>query len=102
MAETLPSSNCLVELETLSRKRKRSKHSLDVWMILRLAETAAEFEVALDFAMEHDLVPQEMGGQVRDTREGQSSSEVWVSPIDGSEMVWIPSGPFFVGEKKRA
>ncbi len=101
MADAHPATDYFTELEALSRKRKRAKNSLDPWQILLRAETAADFDVGLDFAMEHGLVPLEMGSQVRDADVGQPASEMWVNAKDGLEMVWIPSGPFFVGEKKQ-
>src|SRR5262249_46173214 len=56
-----------------------------------------DFPVVLDFAQENDLIA------TLDERAGKRGTRVqsWVNPVDGSEMVWIPPGPFLVTRQRR-
>jgi len=60
-----------------------------------------EFDVGLDLAMERALIPTEFGGLVRGHCEGMDRAPSWVNPIDGSEMVGIPTDPCDYGKRKQ-
>ena len=57
--------------------------------------------VLADFAMEHGLVGHFDDPPPRERLGDERRQRVWVNPVDGSEMIWIPEGPFFVGPKDK-
>lgn len=67
------------------------------WSILLRAATAEDYHVGLDFALEHDLLP--MSAAVRSDLRGPVQNIYRVNESDGSQMVWIPPGPFVVGDE---
>lgn len=69
--------------------------------ILARAPDRDAFEVALDLALERGLVPMEFGALIRGRWESDDPAPSWVNPVDGSEMIWIAPGPFYVGEARR-
>jgi formylglycine-generating enzyme required for sulfatase activity len=71
------------------------------WRILTAIESAHEFSVSLDFAVERGFVDAEFAPQLLGLPEAKAPSRYWVNPIDGSEMVWIPPGPFLIGDEQR-
>src|SRR5207237_4078191 len=71
--------------ETDAAKKKR-----DAWLLITAAAGLRDFGVLHDFALEHELI-----------RSCEDGDKVWVNPIDGSQMVWIPGGSFFVGGDRR-
>jgi serine/threonine-protein kinase len=61
----------------------------------------ADWGSVVDYAVENDLVQPCVIGPTR--RREPLSPAAWVNPVDGSEMIWIPPGPFLVGaESTRA
>jgi serine/threonine-protein kinase len=91
---TPPSAELVSGLRGLLAEGDRKRRGLAAWRLVLQAAGNADFPVVLDFALENDLIVscEEAGRPARYT--------TWRNPIDGSEMVWIPPGPFFVGEKK--
>lgn len=87
------SSARLAELDGLRARKDPEKRAARAWEIIVHAAGVGDFPVLFDFALEHGLI--------RSCEEGPSSRiATWVNPLDGSEMVWIPAGPFFVGPQK--
>lgn len=73
-----------------------------VWRAMVDLNKADVFAAAVDFAIEHQLLPTEFAAQWRGEAT-QASQQYWIHPIDGSQMVWIPGGNFFAGsDRKRA
>jgi serine/threonine-protein kinase len=91
-----PSAALLAELEELRRQRDKERRCLRAWQIVLEARPKSDFAVILDFALEHGLVLA-LSAEPRKRRGERLASLAWVNPIDGSEMVWIPPGPFVVG-----
>jgi formylglycine-generating enzyme required for sulfatase activity len=93
-----PSAVLFAQLKGLLSESDAKKRGLRAWDLLTHAADQADFGGVLDFALEHGLV------LAAEAEAAQASpSTLWVNPIDGSEMVWIPPGSFSVGsEKKRA
>ncbi len=90
----------LAELERLHYEADTTERANTAWRALVGAAANRNFTPLVDFALEHGLVlpadadpSQRIDGQ----RVGNRS---WINPLDGSEMVWIPPGSFFVGEDK--
>jgi serine/threonine-protein kinase len=93
-----PSADLLTELEGLRHQPEGDKRALRAWQIVARASGNSDGAVVADFALEHGLVlPCEEEG----ARPGEARNLVWKNPLDGSEMVWIPPGPFVVGPKKK-
>lgn len=90
----------LAELEQLRAEENDSKRALRAWGIIIRGTPLADFSVLLDFAMENGLVRGLERGNAAATPAEQTKASTWINPTDGSEMIWIPPGPFFVKEKK--
>jgi serine/threonine-protein kinase len=90
-----PSAALLAELQRLQHEPDNGKRSQSAWRILFRASANSDFPVVRDFALEAGLV----AGCDPDTGR-EAKTFTWTNPIDGSEMVWIPPGPFVVGPKK--
>jgi len=88
-----PSAQTLTELQALIGGRDRKKKLSRAWTLLRDASVNSDFGIVVDYALENNLVaPCEL-------KKGSQTTS-WTNPIDGSEMIWIPPGPFFVGKDK--
>jgi serine/threonine-protein kinase len=90
-----PSARSLAELQRLQHEPDKDSRAREVWRVLFNASPNSDFPVVRDFALEAGLVT----GCDPDTGR-EAKNLTWVNPIDGSEMVWIPPGPFAVGPKK--
>jgi serine/threonine-protein kinase len=99
--DDLPSADVLGELRGLVSKRDKKARARRAWEIVTGAYGNSDFAVVLDFALENELVlPCDTDRS--DKKAGpQGQISTWVNPLDGSEMVWIPPGPFYVGEERR-
>jgi formylglycine-generating enzyme required for sulfatase activity len=71
------------------------------WDLIARAPDRDAFEVALDLALERGLIPMDFGALIRGRWESDDSAPSWINPVDGSEMIWIAPGPFYVGEERR-
>jgi formylglycine-generating enzyme required for sulfatase activity len=88
--EPSPSGKWLAELEALRHLEDEQQRSPRVWQIVVEASAHEDFSVLLDYSLEHGLV-----------LPCDAATKTWTNPIDRSEMVWIPPGPFVVGEDER-
>jgi serine/threonine-protein kinase len=99
-ADEYPSAEALAALEELARHPlPPARQGFEAWKVLARVMGNDDFPVVLDFALENDLIA------TLDERAGKRGGRVqsWINPIDGSEMVWIPPGPFLVTrERERA
>ncbi len=93
-----PSDEALAALKKLSRSGGAGR-ALAAWRAVVAASADPDFPVVLDFALEHGLVVSLDAAPGK--RRGPAPSVSWVNPIDGSEMVWIPPGPFVVGRDQQ-
>jgi serine/threonine-protein kinase len=94
-----PSAQLLEELKALAGQPAGKERSRRAWEIVVHSAAAEDFFVLHDFALENGLVLSCDPGPR--ARRGQAPPpKTWVNPIDGSEMVWIPPGPFVVGTDK--
>lgn len=80
------------QLEEAVAQRGAPEGSAQAWRLLTRARSEADFPVMLDFALERELVE-----PMSDARPGQRIDAGWTNPIDGSEMIWIPPGPSYLG-----
>lgn len=95
-----PSAEQFAELDKLRHQPPSKERSGRAWQLINRAYGNNDLPVVLDFALEHGLVHSCEDAWQR-TRRGKAPCYfVWTNPVDGSEMIWIPAGPFFVGPKK--
>ncbi|QJX00436.1 formylglycine-generating enzyme family protein [Frigoriglobus tundricola] len=86
-----PSAKVIVALEALTKQPADSARAAAAWRLVTGAAANPDFHAVLDYAREHDLVlPCEQ-------TDAAAANLTWTNPIDGSEMVWIPPGPFVYG-----
>lgn len=64
------------------------------WQLLASTESDADFDVALDCALENELVPMEVGAAIRGRASQPPAAHSYINPTDGTQLVWIPPGPF--------
>lgn len=88
-----PSARALHELETLLHQPPSGERTKQVWRLVAGSAANTDFHAVLDFAMEHDLV------RGCEPSGPNTVNAPWMSPIDRSEMIWIPPGPFIYGTK---
>ncbi len=96
----LSSEALFAELEQVIEAAGKEQ-SARAWQTLCRAESNEDFDVALDFALEHELLPMSLANPVRGQIELAECNVSWVNPVEGSEMVWIPPGRFLVGPSKK-
>lgn len=92
---SLSSEELFAELEQVA-KAEADQRSSKAWQTLNRAGAGEDFDVALDFALERELIAMDLANLVRGRVERGDENVSWFNPVDGSEMVWIPAGPFFV------
>lgn len=97
-----PSAELLLELDRLRLSPRGKERSLRAWRLIGRAYGNRDLPLVLDFALEHGLVSSCEDAWQSARRGGEAQHHTWVSPVDGSEMVWIPGGPFAVGSGRRA
>jgi serine/threonine-protein kinase len=99
-ADPYPSATVLNALMELKGKRmNREQRIIEAWRLVVQAAGNSDFPVVADFALENDLI---VALETTDARKkGAPQIPTWKNPIDGSEMVWIPPGPFVVGPKNQ-
>jgi serine/threonine-protein kinase len=89
-----PSADVLADLMALSDVLDAAARQKRAWQLIHQAEGNDDFPVVIDYALDRGLIV------AADRATAGASAITWVSPIDGSEMVWIPPGPFRAGTKK--
>jgi serine/threonine-protein kinase len=94
-------ADLLAALEALDEPDPPSRFTA-AWGLVFRAPDRDSFEVALDLALERGLVPMEFAALVRGRWESDEPAPSWVAPVDGSEMIWVAPGPFYVGEERRS
>jgi formylglycine-generating enzyme required for sulfatase activity len=98
--DTQDSSELFAALSRLSQADPGQERSVKVWQVFGRAYGHRDAPVLSDFALEHGLVTECEEGPSDGLGEERRQS-VWVNPVDGSEMVWIPAGSFFIGPKQK-
>jgi serine/threonine-protein kinase len=99
--QTEPSAGTLiVQLEGVRRIREAKERGLQAWKVLTQSYGIPDAYTVVDYAIEHELVQPCVSADTS-KHGGQAPADTisWVNPLDGSEMIWIPPGPFLVGAK---
>ncbi len=90
-AARFPSAKVIVALDALTKTKADTARAAEAWRLVTGAAANPDFHAVLDFARDHELVlPCEQ-------TDPTAPNLTWSNPIDGSEMVWIPSGTFIYG-----
>jgi serine/threonine-protein kinase len=89
-------SEILADLATLRHDPDQAKRVRRAWQLVTAAYGDPEAYAAFDFALENGLVR-----SCSELSASPHEAGVWLNPIDGSQMVYIPAGPFCVGPKKQ-
>jgi formylglycine-generating enzyme required for sulfatase activity len=96
--DDFPSAAVLAELQKAMRSRGAARRKARCWRLVMEAAGNSDFGVVHDFALEQGLIA---APEVpKRGQQGPHAGASWVNPCDGSEMIWIPEGPFLVGRKK--
>jgi serine/threonine-protein kinase len=93
----------LPELEQVRREKDAGQRNLAAWRLVTSAYGRKDWYAVVDYAMENGLVEPLVSSAAGDGkgRRALAAPQTWTNPIDGSEMIYIPPGPFYVGAKKR-
>jgi serine/threonine-protein kinase len=84
------SAETMAALDKLRYEKDGATKRRDAWLLVTGAAALRDFGVLHDFALEHGLI-----------RSCEDGEKVWTNPVDGSEMVWIPGGSFYLGGDRR-
>jgi len=82
----------IVELDKVRREKDAAKRSEAAWRVVTRAYRLKDWQAVVDYAVENSLV---------EPLVSVTAPLMWTNPIDGSEMVFIPAGPFYVGPKNQ-
>jgi serine/threonine-protein kinase len=82
----------LLELEKVRRHKDGAERALLAWRIVTRAYGLRDWYAVVDYAVENGLV---------EPLAAATAPVTWTNPIDDSEMVFIPPGPFSVGPKNQ-
>jgi serine/threonine-protein kinase len=96
-----PSSAQFAELDRLRHQPPGQERSARAWQLLAQTFGNPDLPVVLDFVREHGLVSSCEEAWQSARRRQETCYLIWVNPVDGSEMIWIPAGPFFVGPRQK-
>jgi serine/threonine-protein kinase len=93
-----PSAALFAELQALQHDAGSPERGERAWRIVVAASANSDFYALLDYALENGLIGS--FDEVPPKAVDRPLNATWRNPIDGSEMVWIPPGPFVVGAKQ--
>jgi serine/threonine-protein kinase len=96
-----PSAEQIRGLDRLRHEPAGAGRSRRAWQLVSRAYGSSDLPMVLDLALEHGLVNSCEDAWQQARRGGEARHRVWINPVDGSEMVWIPAGPFVVGPERR-
>lgn len=95
MIDSLTTEDLFAELDRVAHL-PLDERAAPIWRALTQAASSDDIQVALDYLADRHVLSSDYIGQLRgDPGENRS----WTNPIDGSEMIWIDPGPFYVGHK---
>lgn len=100
MSDDYPSAALLRQLQEAMRQADPKERAARAWRLVVQATANTDGGIVQDFATDNGLVVPLVEQRVR-TEQGPRDSQAWLNPCDGSEMVWIPTGPFLYGKKRQ-
>jgi len=100
-ASEFPSASALASLMDLMKQDSpKSELARTAWPIVVKAAMNSDFVVVADYALENGLIKALADTPAARRDPSDAASFVWVNPVDGLHMVWIPPGEFYVGGKQ--
>jgi serine/threonine-protein kinase len=99
-SEKFPSAKVLANLEEVRHEANADTRAARAWRLICQATPNSDFGVVHDYALEHNLMAG-LDPRPARTDQGPRWASSWRNPCDGSEMVWVPPGPFLVGPEPR-
>lgn len=94
-ADRYPSAKAMGELEALVKRAPSAERAKEAWRVVTTAAWNPDAHAVLDFARDKELV---LPCEQTDSR---APNLTWTNPLDGTEMVWIPGGPFVFGTQRK-
>jgi serine/threonine-protein kinase len=94
-ADRYPSAKAMGELEALVKRAPSAERAMEAWRVVTGAANNPDAHAVLDFARDKELV---LPCEQTDSR---APNLTWTNPLDGTEMVWIPGGPFVYGTQRK-
>jgi serine/threonine-protein kinase len=98
--DTYESAAILAELEQALREADPTRRAAGAWRLVNRAAPHADGGVVRDFAMDHGAIAALEATPARG-EQGPRLNVSWHNPCDGSEMIWVPPGPFRIGRPPR-
>ena len=92
------SAGVLAAMDEARHEPDATLRAARMWRLLNGAMTHADAGVVRDFALEHGAIA-DLDIASHTGPLGRQRNSSWVNPVDGSEMIWIPGGPFVVGRR---
>jgi serine/threonine-protein kinase len=97
-SSTNPSAQIFLELQALIADPDARERGARAWRLVAAAVAHPDAYAVVDFALENGLI---CGFDERPGPDRlQPAGALWRNPVDGSEMVYIPPGPFLVGARR--
>ena len=93
-------TSLLTRLRELAVQISRVTRVRGAWDILTSAESDDELDVAVDYSIGHALIHARDAAPIRAQHRARIDRRSWTNPIDDLEMIWIPAGPFRVGNQR--
>lgn len=87
-----PSAKALIALQSMAGEKATADRTIRAWREIARTAGNPDAHAVLDFAMESGLA------SACEQIDPLAPNITWTNPIDGSEMVWIPPGPFIHGK----
>jgi serine/threonine-protein kinase len=100
MSEAYPSAPIMAQLQEALREPNPTAKAARAWRLVMQATANSDTGIIQDFATDHGLIVPLLDKRVR-TEQGPRDTLAWTNPCDGSEMIWIPPGPFIYGRLTR-
>lgn len=92
------SAGVLAAMEEARHEPDAMLRAARMWRLLNQATPNTDAGVVRDFALEYGAIA-DLDIASHTGPLGRQRNSSWVNPVDGSEMIWIPGGPFIVGSR---
>jgi serine/threonine-protein kinase len=100
MSDAYPSAHLLSQIQEALRQKSPVERAARAWRLVVQATANPDGGIVQDFATDNGLVAPLVEMRTR-TEQGPRESLSWTNPCDGSEMIWVPPGPFIHGRPSR-
>jgi serine/threonine-protein kinase len=94
------SAAILAELEQAVREADPAARAAKAWRLVQRAAPHGDWGVVRDLALDHGVIA-ELESKGSRKHPAPILNSRWKNPCDGSEMIWVPAGPFLPGRPPR-